>query len=471
MTTTTKPRPAAINPEILDRTPPHSPEAERAVIGSMLLWQACCDDVAEHITPDDFYADANRKLFAHIMGMHNDGGRVDALLLVERLKKAGDFEGVGGAAYLAEIMQEVPVASHAVHYAGIVKAKSLQRQLIHGATDMLRDAYGPMCDIEQAVAQAEERIFAIRDRRATGHMHALSDVLIEAMAVIDRQTGGAAMGMSTGFRDLDTITGGLRDSELSILAARPSMGKTALAMNIADHVARKLEIPTLFVSLEMDAATLVQRMLCNLSGVDGMKIQRGTLSAAEQKDLLQSAGLLQAAPLSIDDAPRQSVAAIASCCRRMSRKARVGLVVIDYLSLLQPSDPRAPRHEQVGELTRRLKELARELSAPVLCLAQLNRQTETMRDNRPRLSHLRESGEVEQNADVVAFIHREEYYLTREEADAKGCRGAAEVLVRKNRNGPTGDVKLQWEERFSRFSSAVVQKAYSEFEQYGKEDF
>ena len=464
--------PARVSSEILDRLPPQNLDAEKGVLGSLLLDPNLCDDVALILRPDDFYADANQKLFGHLLAMHDEGGRIDSTLLVERLNRAGDLEAVGGAAYLAEVLHSVPHAANAVYYAEIVRDKATLRALIHASTEILRDAYEPTIDPREMVGRAEEQIFAVHDQRSTDQVMNVHELLIEAFDRIDArlEQGGGMVGVPTGFTDLDNLTGGMHDSEFVVLAARPSMGKTALATNIAEYVTIEANVPTLFVSLEMARLELAQRMLCSQGRIDANKFRSGFLSGDDRKKLVEASAKLGKAPLWVDDSAFRTVTEIAACARRLKRKQKLGLVVIDYLQLIQPDDPRDPRQEQVAKMARRLKGLARELKIPVLCLAQLNRQTEMGKEShRPKLSHLRESGAIEQDADVVMFIHREEYYHTREEAMEKGIAGQADVIVAKQRNGPTGDVKLAWFDKHTRFEN-LSQKPYEEFGEY-HEDF
>jgi len=462
---------ARVTSEILDRLPPHNLDAEKGVLGSLLLDPNLCDDVALVVRPDDFYADANRLLYGHLMALHDEGKRIDAMLLLERLRQSGDLEAVGGAAYVAEVVQAVPYAANAVYYAEIVRDKATLRALIHASTEILRDAYEPTLDPREMLSRAEEQIFAVHDQRSADQVTSIHDLLVEAFDRIDaRLERGEGVGVPTGFPDLDNLTGGLHDSEFVVLAARPSMGKTALATNIAEYVAIEANVPTLFVSLEMARLELAQRMLCSQGRIDANKFRTGFLSKEDRSKLVEASAKLGKAPFFVDDTPARTVTEIAACARRLKRKQNLGLVVIDYLQLIQPDDPRDPRQEQVAKMARRLKALARELKIPVLCLAQLNRQTEQGKEgHRPRLSHLRESGAIEQDADVVMFIHREEYYHTREEAQEKGIAGQADVIVAKQRNGPTGDVKLAWFDKHTRFES-LSQKSYEEFGEY-QEDF
>ena len=463
--------PARVTSEILDRLPPQNLDAEKGVLGSILLDPNLADDIALVLRPEDFYAEANKKLYGHLLAMHDEGSRIDSTLLLERLRSAGDLELIGGAAYLAEVAHSVPYAANAVYYAEIVRAKATLRALIHASTEILRDAYEPTLDPRELVGRAEEQIFAVHDQRSTDQITTIHDLLIEAFDRIDaRIDHGAGVGVPSGFTDIDNLTGGMHDSEFIVLAARPSMGKTALATNIAEYVAIESNVPTLFVSLEMARLELAQRMLCSQGKIDANKFRSGHLSGDDRKKLIEASAKLSKAPLFIDDTPSRTITEIAACARRLKRKQNLGLLVIDYLQLIQPDDPRDPRQEQVAKMARRLKGLARELKIPVLCLAQLNRQAEQGKEeHRPRLSHLRESGAIEQDADVVMFVHREEYYCrTHEEAVEKGICGQADIFVAKQRNGPTGDVKLAWFDKFTRFEN-LSQKPYQEFGEYQEE--
>ena len=458
-----------VSSEILDRQPPRNLEAERAVLGSILLLPEVCDDVCLVIRPDDFYDEANQCIFDHVVRLHEEGGRIDPMLLMERLKSSGQFEAIGGRAYIAEIAQTVATAAHAQYYAQIVHDKSLLRSLIHTSTDILRDAYDESVEPKRMLSRAEERIFAILEDKGTGDLASIADVLQESLLRIDRRMkqDDTVGGLETGFTDFDQLTGGLHTSELVILAARPSMGKTALAINIAEHVALELNTATLFVSLEMSAVELGDRLLCSVAEVNSQRLRNGTISNDERRKLLERASQLSQAPLFIDDSPSRTMTEIAATARRLRRKHDLGLVIVDYLQLIEPDSSYDSRQEQVARIARRLKGLARELKIPVVCLAQLNRQTEVSRDNRPRLNHLRESGAIEQDADVVMFVHREEYYQTNDE-DRERVKGQADIIIAKQRNGPTGDVHLAWRQEFTRFSNAAT-RPYEEFEAFSSE--
>ena len=455
----------------LERQLPRNLEAERAVLGSILLLPEVFDEVALVIRGQDFYDDANRILYEHLLQMHDGGQQIDLMLLVERLRTADQYDSIGGAAYLAEVGQQVPTAAHAVYYAGIVADKSVLRSLIHAGTDILHDAYDPTADTRDMLSKAEEKVFGILESRGSGEVKVISEVLQESLDRIDARMDQqhAFGGLETGFDDFDQMTGGLQNSELIILAARPSMGKTALAMNMAEHIALAGQSPVLFVSLEMSALELGDRLLCSVAEVNGHRLRNGSITAEERRRLVQTAAEVSQAPLHIDDSPSRTMTEIAANARRLKRRENLGLIVIDYLQLIEPDNARDPRQEQVAKIARRLKGVARELEVPALCLAQLNRQVEAGGDKKPQLSHLRESGAIEQDADVVMFVHRDEYYQTNEE-DREAVRGEADLLIRKQRNGPTGDIKLTWSHEFTRFRN-YAQKPYAEFEAYGGSDF
>ncbi|MDP6448219.1 MAG: replicative DNA helicase, partial [Pirellulaceae bacterium] len=411
------------------------------------------------LRPDDFFDDANRRLFGHLLGMHDAGQKIDITLVVDRLKSAGDFELVGGAAYLAKLAKSVPHAAHAVYYANIVAEKSTFRSLINASTEILREAYDESFEAKQLLGQAEQRIFSILDSRSTSSVSTIRDILNEAMDRIDARMRGehAQGGVDTGFADFDHLCGGLHNSELVILAARPSMGKTALAMNIAENITVAQRVPALFVSLEMSSIELADRMLCSAARVNGHRLRNGTISNDDRRRLVEIAGQISQAPLFVDDSPSRTMTEIAAAARRIRRReGRLGIIIIDYLQLIEPDNPNDPRQEQVARIARRLKGLAREMDVPVLCLAQLNRQAEDSKDHRPRLSHLRESGAIEQDADVVMFVHREEYYRRGEEQAQ--FAGQAEIIVSKQRNGPVGDVELVWRKEFTRFEDKTPER-------------
>ena len=354
-----------VSAEILDRQPPRSLEAEKAVLGSILLKSDVCDDVALVVRPEDFYDDANRKIYNHLREMHDANKRIDITLLVERLRHAGDFEAIGGNGYLAEVLNSVATSAHAVEYAEVVRDKATVRSLIYASTEILRDAYDAGSEPREMLSGAEQKIFAILERRGGGEVSNIREILNDAMARIDARMKHehAIGGIETGFTDFDALTGGLHDGELVILAARPSMGKTALALNVAEHVTMLSQTPTLFVSLEMSSVELADRMLCSIAEVNGQRLRNGTISNEDRRRLIEKAAEMSQAPLFVDDSPSRTVTEIAAGARRLKRRDGLGLVVIDYLQLIEPDNSKDPRQEQVAKIARRLKGLARIKSA------------------------------------------------------------------------------------------------------------
>lgn len=440
---------------IFDRPLPSSQEAERGVVGAILLNPSVCDEVATLLRPDDFYSNANRIIYQKLLDMNSASSGIDLTLLVERLSESGELAEIGGQAYLAELMSSVQVALHAKHYANIVREKAVRRDIIETASSVLESVYEPEQTSRDLLNLAEEKIFAIGDSRNTNRVQSMEDIMMEALNIIDSRSGSGMEGIPTGYTDLDRMLGGLHKSELVILAARPSMGKTALAVNIAEHVAVEEKQPVLFFSLEMSKTELAFRFLCSRGRIRGERMRGNFLSEREQKSLVRTASELSAAAMYMDDSPSRTVTEIGSVARRLKRQHGLGLIVIDYLGLIEPDNASDPRQEQVAKIARRLKGLARELDVPVLCLAQLNRQAEQSKDNRPRLSHLRESGAIEQDADVVMFIHREDPFQSSDEADDKRSGVSADVIVAKQRNGPVGDVNLVWFSEYTLFANAA----------------
>ena len=458
-------RPVAVS-AIESRERPANVDAERAVLGSILLKPDVCDDIALIVRPDDFADEAHQVLYRHLLELHDSGKRIDITIVLERLRTQGDLERVGGAPAITEILESVPHAAHASHYAHIVRDKAMLRSLIDASTDILRDAYDASDEPRELVSRAEAKIFQILEHRSSAEAKPIEEVLEEVMIRMDARMKHehALGGVETGFTDLDSLCGGLHNPELIILAARPSMGKTAFAMNIAENVAIGAKQPALFVSLEMACLELADRLLCSAAQVNGHRLRNGTISQEDRRRLVQKSAEISSSPLYIDDTPGRTLTEIAAVARRLKRKQGLSLIVIDYLQLIEPDNPRDPRQEQVAKIARRLKTMSRELDVPVLCLAQLNRQAEVSRDNRPRLNHLRESGAIEQDADVVMFVHREEYYQTTDE-DRERVKGQAEIIIAKQRNGPIGDIKLLWQHDYTRFVN-LEHRPHDEFEAF-----
>lgn len=443
-----------IQPTILDRSPPHSLEAERGVLGSLFIDPRVADDVALAVRPAEFYSPSYRRFYEELLAMHNAGKPIDVLLLAERLKARGDLEAVGGSNLLLEIAQEFPTAANATHYAGIVRDKAVVRDLIHASSEILRDAYDQTAEPRELIGQAEARIFAVADNRtAAVDSRPVGDILTASMAALKSHKLGEFQGVATGFPDLDVRLGGLRPGTLTILAARPSMGKSAFAANIAVNVAFGYAKTVLFISLEMSDLEIGDRILSAHSGVP-LSDMRNVPTAAQSEKLVAAMSELSKSKLLIDDSSSLSMTEIAAKCRRNKRKHGLDLVVIDYLQLIDPDDKRRPREEQVSAISRRLKTLARELKVPIMCLAQLNRKTEDATNQRPRLSHLRESGAIEQDADVVLFIHRDEYYATTD-SEREATAGKALIITAKARQAQIGEDPLTWRAETCQFRGAV----------------
>ena len=437
-------------PQPFDRNLPFSAEAEAGVIGGMLLNSLVCDEVATIVRAQDFYSDANRRLFQCLIDMHNEGKGIDLILLTERLRRSGEMEQIGGEAYLAELMESIPIAAHAPRYAEIVRDKAILRSLIETTSNILTNAYESDRTPRELISEAEENIFRISDERSSKNVLPMSVIMDDLLDKIDSMTGDLD-GVPTGFAKIDDMLNGLHASELIILAARPSMGKTALAANIAEYVSIETKQPVLFFSLEMSREELSMRMLCSRARLRKDDLYMNRLDENERKRFRSACSDLGNASLFIDDTSAHTVAEIAATARRIKRQNGLALIIIDYLTYIEPDNPLEPRQEQVAKAARRLKGLARELDIPVLCLAQVNRQAEQSKDNRPRLSNLCDSGAIEQDADVVMFVHREEYYRRDENAYDQDLKGKAEIIIAKQRNGSTGTVELRWVPEFTRF--------------------
>ena len=444
----------SIDLSVLEKAPPHDLDAERAVLGALLREPELCDDVVMVLRdPDDFYHDAHKRIYSHLMKMRSDNSKIDLLLLVNNLKTTDELELVGGQYALGELMATVPISAHAEHYARIVREKATLRKLIHAGSEIVRDAYAPETPVKDLLNQAASQMNLLCETQTTNQVTGMAELMVEVSDYMDSKSRGLVDGVKTGFVDLDYLIGGLHPNELIILAARTGMGKTAFALNIAENVTLK-EQAVLFVSLEMAKMELALRLICSRSKLNSYKIRRNLLSREEHRLFFDAANELGKVPMYIDDTPQRSVAEIAAVARRLKRQHDLQLLVIDYIGLIRPENPAEPRQEQVAKIARQLKLLARELHIPVLCLAQLNRQADARgKDERPRLSHLRESGAIEQDADVVLFVHREEMGMSREQAEEKGVAGKAELIVAKQRNGATDDIDMFFQKEYTRFQS------------------
>lgn len=434
-----------------ERLPPHSREAEAAVLGSMLKQNACIVEVAATIGAEDFYSDAHQKIYRAVMAVWGRGAPVDAETLADELHRQKFIDDVGGYPYLGELLGCVATAANAEWHARIVREKSVQRQLIHAGTEIVRDAHDGSSRAEEMLEQAERKVFAIGASAYTPQIVLLSQAISEVHDLWDaRVSGDGGRGLATGFLDLDAVLGGLRDGELTIIGARPSMGKTALGAQIGFNIA-KAGKSVMFISLEQSRLELTERLLALDGHVDLFKLKRGlNLGEEEYRRLALTSSELSHLKFWIDDTPNMTFMRIASTARRIKSRKGLDLLCVDYLQLIEPdqADRKASRQEQVSNISRRLKLLARDLKIPMLVLAQVNRGLEDRADQRPRLSDLRESGAIEQDADVVMFIHRPG--LTDPSPENEGV---AEILVRKQRNGPTGELKLVFQKQFTRFEN------------------
>ena len=434
-----------------DRLPPQSPEAERSTLGSMLRDNAVINDVLQFLNTENFYFDAHQKIFQAIKTIYNDGHPVDILILSHHLQQAKQLEDIGGSVYLGELWEAAPTAANAEYYAKIVRDKSIVRSLIHASTEILRDAYDQVQPAEELLGGAERKILDIAEKGVTSNTHTIQMAIKEVYDRINQRAGrkdpNAISGLATGFVDLDSLTAGFQNSELVILAARPSVGKTAMALNIVRHVIVEEKLPVLFVSLEQSRIELAERLLVSQARVDSQKLRKGHQNADEMGKLIAAGDLLSDTLLFIDDSPSQSMLRIAANARRLQLRNQIRLVVIDYLQLIEPENRRDPRQEQVAQISRRLKHLARELEIPVIALAQVNRTSEDRQDHRPRLADLRESGSIEQDADTVLMLHRPGRF------DGGQEDNVIEVIVAKQRNGPTGELTLAYLKQYMRFEN------------------
>lgn len=429
--------------DMLDRQPPYDLKAEMSILGSAILLPEILDDAALILRPEDFYDDANRKLYEHFVALHEDGKRIDSTLLIDRLKTSGEFEAVGGAAYLSRLINAVPNAAHARYYSEIVRDKATYRALILKATELLRDAYDELQSAHEMVGRAESDFAQVAEGIiAADAMPDFSAAVIQAMASIEARSENQMAGIATGCSALDHATNGLKAGELTIIGGRPSQGKSSCAMGIALHVARHTHAAVLFVSLEMRRSELVERALAGEARISFRRMQRNDLRPEERSTLVNRCGELSHLRLFIDDHPARGVSEITAEARKLKRKHGLAIVIIDYVQLVEPDNHKDPREQQVSKIARRLKKMARELEAPVVCLAQLNRQVDSARDYRPRLSMLRESGSLEQDSDNVVFVHRPLWYKDEHPKDGSGEE--AEWIIAKNRNGPTEVAKMMW---------------------------
>ena len=431
---------------LLNRVPPHNQEAEEAVLGSLLIDKDALIKIADMLFPEDFYIDKNKVVYQAILDVYNQKEPIDVLNLTTRLKDQKQLDTVGGRGYLAMLTNAVPTATNIKSYAAIVQRKATMRRLINSAHQILSYGYQETDEVDNLLDKSEQALFSVSQKYLKQNFVPINNILTDAFDRIDEihKESGKLRGISTGFSDLDNKLGGMQKSDLLILAARPSLGKTSMALDIARQVAVKEKIPVGLFSLEMSKDQLVDRLLCAEADVDLWKMRTGKLSDSPHEDdfprIGQAMGILSEAPIFIDDTANLNIMEIRTKARRLQMEHNLGLIVIDYLQLMEGRTGTESRVQEISEISRSLKGVARELNIPILALSQLSRAVEAQNVPIPKLSHLRESGSIEQDADVVMFIYREDYYKRDTER-----KGIADIFIAKHRNGPTGQIELYFD--------------------------
>ena len=432
-----------------ERTPPHNIEAEQAVIGAIFLDPEAFSTASERLVPADFYRAAHQRIFEVMMKLADKGEPIDIVTVTTALNNANQLEEAGGVSYLSDVARSVPTAANIGYYSKIVEEKSLLRRLIRTATDIVSLSYTKEDEVDEVLDEAERSILEVSGRKNAGAFRSIKDVLIEVYDNIEQlhHNNADVTGLPSGYRDLDRITSGFQPNDFIIIAARPSVGKTAFALNIAQNVAINTEENVAIFSLEMGAEQLVSRMLCAEGNIDAQRLRTGRLEAEDWGKLTMAMGSLSHAGIYIDDSPGIRVSEIRSKCRRLKQEQGLGMIIIDYLQLIQGSDrSKENRQQEVSEISRSLKALARELNVPLIALSQLSRGVESRQDKRPMMSDLRESGSIEQDADIVGFLYRDDYYDPESEK-----QNIIEIIISKQRNGPTGTVELAFVKEYNKF--------------------
>ncbi|HML35507.1 replicative DNA helicase [Sporomusa sphaeroides] len=437
---------------MIDRVPPQNVEAEQAVLGAMMIEREAISKVSEVIRPEDFYREAHRLIFNAMMELFNKNEAVDLVTVVEVLRRDEKLEGAGGIAYVSALANSVPTAANVMYHARIVEEKALLRQLINTATHVAGMGYEANEEVAVIMDKAEKLILEVSNRKAGQEFASIKNIIFDVFDKVSElySSKGGITGLPTGFKDLDKLTSGLQPSDLILIAARPSMGKTAFVLNIAQNIAVKEKKAVAFFSLEMSKEQLVQRMLCAEAPIDAQRLRIGELENNDWDKLVRAADRLAAAPIFIDDTAGITVMEMRSKARRLKIEHDLQLIIIDYLQLMQGgtgSSRSENRQQEISEISRSLKALARELKVPVIALSQLSRGVESRQVKKPMLSDLRESGSLEQDADIVAFIYREDYYEPETER-----KNITDIIVAKHRNGPVDSVQLFFHKQFTKFS-------------------
>lgn len=435
----------------LGKVPPNDIEAEQAVLGSMLTDKDAVISAIEVLKEDDFYREDNKIIYGAIINLYSKAEPIDIITLKDELIGLGKFENIGGLEYLAELPEKVPTTANVEKYIKIVEEKSILRNLIKTGNEIVSLGYDPVNEVEYIMDQAEKEIFNATQKRNQKGYSSVKDVLVETFTQLEELYNKKQhiTGVPTGFADLDYRTAGLHNSDLVLIAARPAMGKSAFALNIASYAAVKSKVPVVIFSLEMSKEQMVNRILCSEAMVDSNKVRTGKIDEDDWMKLAGSLGPLSEAEMYIDDTPGISITEIRAKCRKLKLEKNIGLVVIDYLQLIQGSaKTRGSREQEISEISRSLKILAKEINVPVIALSQLSRAPEQRPDHRPMLSDLRESGAIEQDADIVMFLYRDDYY--NEDSEKKNI---AEVIIAKHRGGSTGTVELLWLGNYTKFAN------------------
>lgn len=438
-----------MNDLLIDRTPPQNIEAEQAVIGAVFLEPSAIVLASEILVPEDFYRSAHQKIFEVMIELNESGKAVDLVTVTEKLAASKLLEDIGGVSYLSELSISVPTAANIGYYARIVEEKALLRRLIRTATDIATNGYTREDEVEELLDEAEKSIMEVAQRKNASAFQNIKDILVRTYDNIEmlHNRKGEITGIPTGFSELDRMTAGFQRNDLIIVAARPSVGKTAFALNIAQNVGTKTDENVAIFSLEMGAEQLVMRMLCAEGNIDAQNLRTGALTDEDWRKLTMAMGSLSNSGIYIDDTPGIRISEIRSKCRRLKQEHGLGMILIDYLQLIQGSGrAKENRQQEVSEISRSLKALARELEVPVIALSQLSRGVEQRQDKRPIMSDIRESGSIEQDADIVAFLFREDYYD--QESENKNI---IEIIIAKQRNGPTGTVQLAFVKEYNKF--------------------
>ena len=433
-----------------DKLPPHSIVAEQCLVASMMLDKDLVGQVLPKVSPEAFYLADHAIIYGIIRNLYDANRPIDAIILREELSKRGQLDEIGGTAYLAEILNTVPSAANGMHYADIVRDKYLLRSLIGASNEAVREAYSPHEKVDEIIDRAEKRIFEIANKKISNHATPLGEV---AMEVYEMLENSGRKGIETGFYELDDMLNGLQPGEMIIVAARPSMGKTAFAMNLIEAMAGANQACAVF-SLEMSRQQLAQRMMCSRAQIDAQRVRKGLLTAGEYQRLAMMVNEMNKMPIWVDDSPGLTPLELRAKCRRLKQQHDIKAIMIDYMQLMDNPGVES-RQQQISDISRSIKAVARELYVPVIALSQLNRGSEGRDGHRPRMSDLRESGSIEQDADVIALLHREDYYRQTEPDFIPD--NIAEVIIAKQRNGPTGTVKLTWDNKTTTFKNLASQ--------------